>query len=44
MERRIFAGFSDEEVELFRSMLGRVRAEVEDFEDDELDEATFGIG
>ena len=43
-ERRIFAGFSDEEVELFRSMLGRVRAEVEDFEDDELDEATFGIG
>ena len=43
MERRIFAGFSDEEVELFRSMLGRVRAEVEDFEDDELDEGNFGI-
>ncbi len=43
MERRIFAGFTDEEVEIFRSLLGRVRAEVEDFEDDELDEASFGV-
>jgi DNA-binding MarR family transcriptional regulator len=44
MERRLFARFSDEEVEAFRSLLGRVRAEVDDLDADDIDSANFGIG
>lgn len=45
MERRLFANFTDEEVETFRSLLTRVRAEIEDFEDLEDDDfGNFGIG
>ena len=43
MERRLFARFSDEEVEAFRSLLGRVRAEVNDLDADDIDSANFGI-
>ncbi|HET7576732.1 MAG TPA: MarR family transcriptional regulator, partial [Sphingomicrobium sp.] len=44
MERRLFAKFTDEEVEAFRSLLGRVRAEVDDLDADDIDNANFGIG
>ncbi|MGX7896706.1 MarR family winged helix-turn-helix transcriptional regulator [Tsuneonella sp. HG222] len=43
MERRLFASFSDEEVEIFRTLLGRVRAEVEDFEGQDFDDGNFGV-
>jgi DNA-binding MarR family transcriptional regulator len=43
MERRLFASFSEEEVETFRSLLGRVREEADDLDADGIDESGFGI-
>lgn len=44
MERRLFASFTDEEIETFRALLGRVRAEVDDLDADDIDSANFGVG
>jgi DNA-binding MarR family transcriptional regulator len=44
MERRLFATFSDEEIETFRSLLRRVRDEVDDLDADDLDSENFGVG
>jgi len=43
MERRLFASFTEEEVETFRSLLGRVREEAHDLDADGIDESGFGI-
>ena len=43
MERRLFARFSDEEVDTFRSLLKRVRAEVDDLDADDIDSGNFGV-
>ena len=43
MERRLFAKFTDEEVEAFRSLLGRVRDEVDDLDAEGIDDGNFGI-
>jgi DNA-binding MarR family transcriptional regulator len=43
MERRLFARFTDAEVEAFRSLLGRVRAEVDDLDADDIDSGNFGV-
>ena len=43
MERRLFANFTDEEIEAFRSLLGRVRDEIDDLDADDIDSANFGI-
>ena len=43
MERRLFARFTDEEVEAFRSLLGRVRDEVDDLDADDIDSGNFGV-
>lgn len=43
MERRLFASFSDEEIETFRSLLRRVREEARDLDADDIDEGNFGI-
>lgn len=44
MERRLFAGFSDEEVETFRALLGRVLAEAEELQAETFDGDDFGLG
>lgn len=43
MERRLFANFTYEEVDAFRSLLGRVRAEVDDLDADGIDSGSFGL-
>ena len=43
MERRLFANFSEEEVDAFRSLLKRVRDEVKDLEADDIDGENFGL-
>ena len=43
MERRLFATFTDDEVETFRSLLGRVRAEIDDLDADDIDSGNFGV-
>jgi len=43
MERRLFASFADEEIEAFRSLLGRVRAVVDDLDADDIDSGNFGV-
>jgi DNA-binding MarR family transcriptional regulator len=43
MERRLFASFADEEIEAFRSLLGRVRAVVDDLDADDIDSGNFGL-
>jgi DNA-binding MarR family transcriptional regulator len=43
MERRLFARFTDEEIESFRSLLGRVRSEVDDLDSDDIDSGNFGV-
>ena len=43
MERRLFANFTDHEIESFRSLLGRVRDEVDDLDADDLDSENFGV-
>jgi DNA-binding MarR family transcriptional regulator len=44
MERRLFASFTDEEIETFRSLLKRVRDEVDDLDADDIDSGNFGVG
>jgi len=43
MERRLFAKFLPEEVAQFRSLLERVRGEVEDLDADDIDSGNFGV-
>jgi DNA-binding MarR family transcriptional regulator len=43
MERRLFASFADAEIEAFRSLLGRVRAVVDDLDADDIDSGNFGL-
>jgi DNA-binding MarR family transcriptional regulator len=43
MERRLFATFTDEEIETFSSLLGRVREEVKDLDADGIDSQNFGV-
>ena len=43
MERRLFARFSDEEVDTFRTLLKRVRDDVDDLEADDIDSGNFGV-
>ncbi len=43
MERRVFAGFSAEELDAFSSLLLRVRGQVGDLDGDTIDSRNFGI-
>lgn len=43
MERRLFASFTEEEIEAFRSLLGRVLEEAADLDADDIDEGNFGL-
>ena len=43
MERRLFASFTEDEVDAFRSLLGRVRDEVDDLDADDIDSGNFGV-
>jgi len=43
MERRLFSTFSDQEVESFRSLLGRLREEIDDLDADDIDSGNFGL-
>jgi len=43
MERRLFANFTDGEIDTFRSLLGRVREEVKDLDADGIDSENFGV-
>lgn len=43
MERRLFATFAPEEIAGFRSLLERVRAEVDDLDADDIDSGNFGV-
>ena len=43
MERRLFAKFAPEEIDRFRSLLERVRSEVDDLDADDIDSGNFGV-
>src|SRR5690606_32922784 len=43
MERRLFSTFTPEEVAQFRSLLARIRREVEDLDADDIDSGKFGV-
>src|SRR5690606_26366681 len=43
MERRLFAKFAPEEIASFRSLLARVRDEVDDLDADDIDSGNFGV-
>lgn len=43
MESRLFAGFTDDEVDQFRSLLERVRGQVDDFDSDSIDSDNYGV-
>ncbi len=43
MERRLFCNFSDDEIAQFRSLLSRVRTQVEGFDGDDLESDSFGV-
>ena len=43
MERRLFSTFTDEEIETFRSLLGRLRDEVKDLDAEDIDSGNFGL-
>ena len=43
MERRLFSNFAREEVDQFRSLLERVRGEVQDLDADDIDSGNFGV-
>ena len=43
MEQRLFTGFSEEELKLFRALLSRARKQAEDLDPEELG-GSFGIG
>ncbi|MES2700034.1 MAG: MarR family winged helix-turn-helix transcriptional regulator [Pseudomonadota bacterium] len=44
MERRVFAGFSPDEISQFRALLERVRAQVGELDSDTIDSDNFGVG
>jgi DNA-binding MarR family transcriptional regulator len=43
MERRVFAGFSAEEISQFRALLERVRGQVGDLDSDTIDSGNYGV-
>jgi DNA-binding MarR family transcriptional regulator len=43
MERRLFTTFTDDEIEGFRSLLGRLREEIDDLDADDIDSGNFGL-
>ena len=43
MERRLFSNFLPEEIDQFRSLLLRVRGEVDDLDADDIDSGNFGV-
>jgi DNA-binding MarR family transcriptional regulator len=43
MERRLFVNFAPEEIDRFRSLLERVRSEVDDLDADDIDSGNFGV-
>lgn len=43
MERRLFSNFAPEEIDQFRSVLARVRGEVDDLDADGIDSGNFGV-
>lgn len=43
MERRVFAGFSEEELNQFRSILERVRVQLEEIDSDGIDSGNIGV-
>ena len=43
MERRVFAGFTEAEVDQFRELLNRVRAQVGDIDSDGIESDNFGV-
>jgi DNA-binding MarR family transcriptional regulator len=43
MEKRVFEGLSSSEVEKFRELLDRVRAQVGDIDSDSIDSGNFGV-
>ena len=43
IEEQLFAGFSKDDVDLFRDMLGKVRSEVGELDSDSLTDGSFGI-
>ena len=43
MERRLFSNFAPEEIDQFRSLLSRVRGEVDDLDADDIDSGNFGV-
>ena len=43
MERRLFARFTPDEVAQFRTLLDRVRGEVDDLDADDIDSGNFGV-
>ena len=43
MERRVFASFSPAEVDLFRSLLDRVREQVGELDDDQIESGNYGV-
>ena len=43
MERRLFSNFAPEEIDQFRSLLARVRGEVDDLDADGIDSGNFGV-
>ncbi|BBC74175.1 MarR family transcriptional regulator [Altererythrobacter sp. B11] len=43
MEERMFACFDQAELEQFREMLGRVRAELDDFDGEQVDSRNYGV-
>ena len=43
MERRLFSNFTPDEVDQFRSLLERVRGEVQDLDADDIDSGNFGV-
>lgn len=43
MERRVFDGFSEEELSQFRSILERVRAQLDEIDSDGIDSGNIGV-
>ena len=43
MEKRLFNCFDDAEMDVFRNLLSRLRSQVDEFSDEDLDECNFGV-
>lgn len=43
MEQRLFAGFSADEMDVFRGLLERVRDQVDDLDGDSIDSGNYGV-